>query len=53
MFRLGGGTNDYKDVKANVFFASINFDDLMAKKVCTLTSSVGDTGWWIHRWVNP
>ena len=31
--RLGGGTDDYKEVKTHVFFSTINFDDLMAKKV--------------------
>ena len=33
--RLGGGSNDYKDVKGHTFFSSINFDDLMDKKVST------------------
>ena len=32
-FRLGGSTEDYNDVKNHAFFSSINFDDLMAKKV--------------------
>ena len=31
--RLGGGPNDYKDVMGHKFFESINFDDLLAKKV--------------------
>lgn len=31
--RLGGGTDDYKEVKTHVFFSTINFDDLMAKKI--------------------
>lgn len=31
--RLGGGSDDYKDVKGHTFFSSINFDDLMDKKV--------------------
>ena len=35
-FRLGGGSNDYKDVVGHAFFSSINFDDLMAKKVWQL-----------------
>lgn len=33
VFRLGGGPNDYKDVIEHKFFESINFDDLLAKKV--------------------
>lgn len=32
-FRLGGGPNDYKDVMEHKFFESINFDDLLAKRV--------------------
>ena len=33
LFRLGGGPNDYKDVIEHKFFESINFDDLLAKRV--------------------
>ena len=35
--RLGGGTEDYVHVKDHAFFATINFDDLMAKRVSTCT----------------
>ena len=32
-YRLGGSSEDYLEVKTHVFFSSIDFDDLMAKKV--------------------
>ena len=32
-YRLGGGPSDYKDVMNHEFFKSINFDDILAKKV--------------------
>lgn len=36
IFRLGGGPNDYKDVIEHKFFESIDFDDLLAKRVRNL-----------------
>ena len=33
-FRLGGGLNDAKDVMNHIFFASIDWNLLLLKKVC-------------------
>ena len=43
-FRLGGSTQDYVDVKNHAFFSSINFDELMAKKVRSVVMASATAG---------
>ena len=38
-FRLGGGEADVAEIKTHPFFDSINWEDLVAKKVLNFTTS--------------